>query len=184
MKSKSLPFLLTALFVVSVSYAVVSAQRAAPVTNLKGKVAPDASIVASDGTATKFHSVIKNKPTALIFYRGGWCPFCNVHLKDLVQATDSLEKMGYQLIAISPDTAAAAKQTVDSNELNYKVFADPKADLIKAFGIGFQQGNKTLPVPAVYLLDKNGKVIFEHLNPNYQERLSKDEILKAARSAK
>ena len=147
-----------------------------------GGAAPSAPLKGSDGKETSLKEVAAGKPTVLIFYRGGWCPYCNIHLKELIQVEGELRKIGYQLIALSPENPGDVKGTIDQNELTYKLFSDVNAENSKAFGLAFSNNGQVLPVPAVYLIDKTGKIVYAHSNPNYTDRLSGGSILKEAKA--
>lgn len=161
-----------------------------------GATAPDASLKGLDGKDIKLSTVLNNKPTVIIFYRGGWCPFCNFHLSELVKVEGEIRKRGYQLIAISPELPSELVRTVDRDHLNYKLFSDTKAEAMKRFGVAFKVDGSTLeesyrhtlelssgqthhllPVPSVFVVDKTGKITFAYSNPNYTSRLKGSEIL-------
>ncbi len=148
----------------------------------KGGQAPSATLKGSDGKSTSLKEVISGKPTVVIFYRGGWCPYCNIHLKELILVEGELRKIGYQLIALSPENPGDVKGTIDQNELTYKLYSDVNAENSKAFGLAFSNNGQVLPVPAVYLIDKSGKIVYAHSNPNYTDRLSGGSILKEAKA--
>ena len=136
----------------------------------------------------------------LIFYRGGWCPFCTRHLKDLAGIEDDLNKAGAQLFAISMDTPAKLKATPARDQLHYRLLSDSDAVAIKAFGIAFKVDDATvekykgyginldaasgkdhhlLPHPAVFVTNTNGVIRFAHVNADYKVRLEPKKILAA-----
>lgn len=86
--------------------------------------APDATLTSIDGRTQSFSSIYKNHPTIVIFYRGGWCPYCNRHLSDVATAQPTLRELGYQIIAISPDKPEELRKTMDKDELAYQLFSD------------------------------------------------------------
>jgi len=146
---------------------------------------------------------ITNKLTVLIFYRGGWCPFCNLHRVDVQKALEELAQLGYHVLAISPDEPVELSATAEKNQLTYKLLSENDLETIDAFGLGLTLDDATvakyrkygiklrlkrdekivLPVPAVYLVDQTGKVAFVHYDPDYKQRLSSAELLKAAHEA-
>ena len=81
--------------------AASSAKEAKPIE--VGTAAPDAGLRGLDGNDVTLHAIVAGKPTVLIFYRGSWCPYCNLHLSDLVTVEEELRSLGYQIVAISPD---------------------------------------------------------------------------------
>jgi peroxiredoxin len=171
-----------------------------------GDSIPDVTLRTEDGKEVNLRKLVSEKPSVLIFYRGGWCPFCTRHLKDLAGIESDLEKQGAQLVAISIDTPVKLKATPDHDKLGYRLLSDSDAHAAKAFGIAFTvedalvkkykdsykidleaaAGNKNhiLPHPAVFVADTSGKLRFAHFNPDYKVRLEPKQILEAARAAK
>lgn len=133
-------------------------------------------------------------PAVLVVYRGGWCPYCNKQLSGLGKIEEDILALGYKIIAISPDAPAQLKETLDKQKLSYTLLSDSKAELIKAMGLAFAAPEKygsmllkasgggntgaVLPVPAVYVLDKNQKVTYVYTDPDYSKRLDEQELLK------
>lgn len=147
--------------------------------------------------------LVKDKPTIFIFYRGGWCPYCNLHLGQLRLIEPQLIELGYQLVAVSPDRVEKLQETYEKNKLNYLLLSDSLANAAINFGIAFQLDSQTiesykkygvdlekyagekhhiLPVPSVFIVDTTGKIKFQYVNPDYKTRLSSDVILAAAKS--
>lgn len=147
---------------------------------------------------------VKETPTVLIYYRGGWCPFCNAHLHELQKSIPALEKMGYQLLAVSTDTVEALK-AYDDSELKYQLLADPDLQLATKLGIKYKvvkeyvQHVQSIPderafdieernggflvTPSAFVLDTTGTIRFAYANDNYTVRASQDALLKAAKEA-
>lgn len=159
---------------------------------LIGETFPNEQIATLDGKTIGFQELIKEKPTVVIFYRGGWCPYCNRHLAEIGQVEGQILELGYQILAVSPDDAEHLKATVDKNDINYQLISDSNGALAKAAGIAFQaperytkmlgeysSGDNTgfLPVPAVFVLNTKGEILFEYINPNYKVRMSGDLLL-------
>jgi len=145
----------------------------------------------------------KNQKSIIIFYRGGWCPYCNLHLSELQDVEADLLALGYNIIAISMDKAANLSVSKDKHKLNYKLYSDSKAYASKSFGIAFTvepteinklksynmdleassgETHHILPVPSVFIIDENGIIKFEYVNPNYKERISGKLLLQAAKN--
>jgi peroxiredoxin len=123
----------------------------------------------------------------VLFYRGGWCPFCNAHLAEIQEAQSQVLDMGFQIIAISPDSPENLRATDEEHNLDYHLYSDAGGELIKAVGIAFKSPERYtgmlveksdglndgfLPVPSVFVTDTNGKILFEYINPDYRTRLS------------
>lgn len=171
---------------------------------MKGAKAPDVKLTSSDGKMTSsLKSILNGKPTVVIFFRGVWCPYCNKHLMELGQIEGDLMKMGYQMVAISPDKPDKTMMTGEKLKTHYRLFSDSKADAIKAFGVGFRVDDATfikyrdeyklnleewsgmnhhvLPVPSVFIIDKKGMIQFSQHNADYKVRMNGAEVLAAAK---
>jgi peroxiredoxin len=157
-------------------------------------IIPNLPLTDSEGKQINTHDLVKQQGSVLVFYRGGWCPYCNKQLSGLAEINEEIVARGYQILAISPDNLENLPKTLDKNQLNYQIYSDSGATLITALGIGFKtpggakayiaansKGKVTevLPVPTVLVVDKTGKVIFSHSDANYKERLSNENLLKA-----
>ena len=161
---------------------------------LVGESAPDLKVRNIEGKEESLKEILGRKPTVLIFYRGGWCPYCNVHLAELQGIEKDILDLGYQVVGISPDSPASLKASVEKNELNYSLLSDSDLGAAKAFGLAFQAPEKykemlagasggdnssgLLPVPAVFVFNTEGQIQFEYINPNYNTRI-KGNMLKA-----
>lgn len=168
-----------------------------------GDLVPNIRIKNVSGSEVSIHTVLGEAPAVVIFYRGGWCPYCNFHLKDLKSIEPKLISMGIQIIAISPDKPAELKKSTLRHNLNYKLYSDSKMLLAKAMGISIQVDAATLskyekvgidlesasgevhhqlPIPSVFLISKK-KIKFVHSNPDYQVRLPAEKILQLAKKS-
>ncbi|RKS89715.1 peroxiredoxin [Flavobacterium limicola] len=166
---------------------------------LIGEKIPNVTLKSVENTDVNVLELIRKKRTVLVFYRGGWCPYCNVHLAALAEAEKELLDLGYQIIAISPDAPKSLKVTDEKEKLNYLLLSDSIGELAKAVGIAFEapenykplitkgsDGMNTsfLPVPAVFILNTNGEIEFEHITPNFKNRISNDLLVAVAKSLK
>jgi peroxiredoxin len=179
-----------------------SAEDAEPIT--VGTGAPDGHLRDLDGKEVTLHAIIAGKPTVLIFYRGSWCPYCNAHLSDLITVEEQLRSLGYQIIAISPDRPEELNRMTTEDHLNYRLFSDPQAEAMKNFGVAYRVDDTTiatykkfnvdlerssgqthhiLPVPAVFIIDRTGKIVFVHADPDYKVRMKGAEVLAAAKQS-
>jgi peroxiredoxin len=152
-----------------------------------------------DGKDTPLYTITKVKKTILVVYRGGWCPYCNLHLSAIGEAEAQLLAMGYQIVAVSPDTVTAIQETITKDKLNYTLLSDSKGDLIKSLGIGYTTKNgvkkkvKTLlhgvkndflPVPSLFILNEDNDILFEYISPDYKNRISLELLLAVAHTLK
>ncbi len=154
---------------------------------LNGETLPDVTLVAADGSKQDLLHLISEKPTVLLIYRGGWCPYCNVHLAEIQKVEKKILELGYQIMAISPDSPENLILTSNKDELNYSLYSDGNGALIKGIGIAFKASDRQvgmidkrsnglndgfLPVPSVFVTDTSGTILFEYINPYYKTRLS------------
>lgn len=155
---------------------------------LIGEKIPAVNIPAANGKPYDLNTHIAEKSTILIFYRGGWCPFCNKELAGIQNIQADLLKLGYQIIAISTDSPENLSKSIDKHQLSYTLLSDADLAVSKQFGIAFkappaygktlEEGSagknvdKLLPVPSVFILDKTGLIQFEYINPDFRQRIS------------
>jgi len=165
---------------------------------LIGEQIPAIALSDAKGKAVQLKQLVALKPTVLIFYRGGWCPFCNKQLGELQSIEGDLKKMGYQIIAISTDSPENLSKTIGKQKLGYTLLSDSKLVASKQFGIAYvgpknyektlfegsagMNTEKLLPVPSVFILDTRGVIRFEYINPDFKQRISSG-LMKAAAEA-
>jgi peroxiredoxin len=166
---------------------------------LNGETLPGAVLKAPDGSEHNLLDIVKQKPSVVLFYRGGWCPFCNAHLAEIQEAQNEVVGLGYQIIAISPDSPENLQASDEKHNLAYSLYSDAGGELIKAIGIAFKAperysgmlseksdglNNGFLPVPSVFVTDTSGKIAFEYINPDYKTRLSAGLLLAVLKELK
>jgi peroxiredoxin len=154
---------------------------------LTGEELPEERLVDLNNQPVRLYSVIREKPTVLVFYRGGWCPYCNAQLSGLAQAEEEILKSGYQIVAISPENYQNLVPTISKDKIQYKVFSDPEGILIQKVGLAYRTAelskifisprtegkvSQILPVPAVMIVNTHGVILFEYINADYTKRLS------------
>lgn len=164
---------------------------------LIGEKLPDCNLVNEKGEVINLTEQIKKKNTVLVFYRGSWCPYCNLQLSGLATSEADIIKLGYQIIAVSPDDYTNLKPTVNKNKVNYNLYSDPDGKFIKDVGIAFTTSPKTknyiskkttgktseiLPVPTVLVVNTEGEILFEYISPNYKQRISSELLLAVLRN--
>lgn len=197
--------ILLSLFLAPVSFAAPVPGSPSEVRPLMiGAAVPDAPLRALDGKPTTLREALGGKPAVLVFYRGGWCPYCNTHLRELKDIQKDLDALGYKTVALSPDTPEELRKTLDKHALPYALLSDSKMDAARAMGLAFRVDDKTvkkyeqygidlerssgekhhwLPVPGLFLVDKDGTVAFVYANPDYKVRLKGAVLLSAAKAA-
>ena len=170
---------------------------------LVGETIPDIPLKTLEGKVTTLSQAIGNQSTALIFYRGGWCPYCITHLSQLAQIESQLVELGFQILAITPDSPEKLRETLEKHPFSYTLLSDDQMKASQAFGVAFRVDQETvekyrtykvdvplapdgdfhwLPVPAVFLVGKDKTIAFQYANPNYQVRLEADTLLSLAKS--
>jgi len=170
-----------------------------PLKLQKGDKAPNFSLPNPAGKKIELAALLKNGPVVLTFYRGVWCPYCNLQLKMYQQILPQIKEAGASLVAISPMTPDSSKAMVDGNELQFEVLTDEAnrvaqqyttvitnldssiqamADLGYDFH-GFNQGAVAdIPVPATFVIDPSGKVRFAASEGgDYRHRVEPIDIL-------
>ena len=173
---------------------------------LNGQNIPDVTLKSLDGKSVNLHTLVQQKPTIFFFYRGGWCPFCNMQMGQLQGIQPKLIEMGFQLVGISPDTPEKLRKSMTKNKLDYLLLSDADQNAMKAFGVAFYTSKKVtaryakvpelkeklvdigngdkrlvLPVPAIFVSDKQGLIHFQYVNPNFRVRAEPELLLTAAK---
>jgi peroxiredoxin len=192
------------IFLVTVT-TVANAQNAVPKSAtdiaplLIGEKIPEIILKSSENTDVQLADLLKKKKSVLIFYRGGWCPYCNMHLQALAEAEKQILEQGFQIIAISPDAPANLKITAEKDKAKYTLLSDSKGDLIKAIGIAFEapenyksvinvhsNGVNTnfLPVPSVFVVNTENEILFEYISPDFKHRISAELLVSVLKSLK
>ena len=169
---------------------------------LPGMQAPEFRALDVDGEAVEVDPAELGRPVVLTFYRGGWCPYCNMHLAELRTTEAELTEMGFDVWFISPDKPELLAEGEDS-QFGYRLLSDPGMNAAQAFGIAFRLDDETferyagfgnnlnersgddhqaLPAPATFIIGTDGKVQFGYVNPDYSVRLAPEVLLAAARA--
>ena len=168
-----------------------------------GESIPDSLTVTNDqGEKQSFNELTSGK-SVVIFYRGGWCPYCTRHLAQLQKVQKEITKLGFNVIAITPDRFDSLYVSYDKGGNNFTIYSDSKLEVINSFGLGWEidsanyikyrdsygmntedwtgEKHHVLPVPAVYVIDK-GVIQYNYVNPKYSTRLSSDVLLAMLKS--
>jgi peroxiredoxin len=196
----ALPVLLLALGT------ALTARAETPPLDIGDAVPPGLTLKTEKGTPFDLSTALTRQPTVLVFYRGGWCPYCNAHLAALAEIEGDLQKAGIRLIAISPDQPSKLYDAPErKTKPDFLLLSDQDMTAAEAFGIAFTvsddvvarykksfdidleeaSGRKhhRLPYPSVFVVDTTGVIRFAHVNPDYRTRLEPAKILAAARAA-
>lgn len=163
-----------------------------------GDTAPMFVLSDTSGEPVALTAVLARGPAVLTFYRGVWCPYCNVELQALEAARPAIEALGASIVGISPQTGANSRRAHRENELGYPILADTggaiAADfglrwalqpdlrrLFEQFGVNLATFNGddswTLPMPARYIVREDGLIAYAEINPDYTRRPDPSELL-------
>ena len=159
----------------------------------KGDRAPDFSLPNAFGKKVLLSQALKSGIVIIKFYRGEWCPICNLDLRAIQQHLPQIRSLGASLIAISPQRPDDALTAIQKNELEYEVLSDADQEVIKAYNLQFDPGEdyhqrrdlsvlnggglKTLPVPATFIVNTDQIIEAAHVEANYTERMGPIEII-------
>lgn len=162
-----------------------------------GDKAPDFTLKDQNGKEVNLYQLLKKGPVVLNWYRGGWCPYCNLELKGLADKAAEINQLGATLIAISPELPDKSLNTVEKNNLPFTVLSDMdnnvarKYDLVfkldtetanryeSKFGLSQYNGNDKaeLPIPATYIIDREGIIRYAYVNPDYKKRANPEDVV-------
>ena len=165
-----------------------------------GDHVPDIILPNATGQMVSIASLWQRSLLVLTFYRGGWCPYCNLELKAWQQNLDLLTSLGANLAAVSPQTPDNSLSTTEKNQLLYPVLSDSHLQAATALGITFEMppdlsevyrsigndlpvlnGNDrwALPLPATYVIGRDGRILYAHIEADYRERAEPAEVIAA-----
>ncbi len=167
-----------------------------------GNQAPAFSVKDIKGEAFKLEDEIKKGEVVLVFYRGGWCPYCNIQLRSLqAEVLPVVKVKKAQLVVVSVDKVDEALKTQKKEDLGMRVVSDSQAKLIKKYNVAYKvpedlvkkykksykidlekssgKQHHIIAVPAVFIIDKQGKITFSYVNENYKVRAQVEDIIKA-----
>ncbi|WP_182870931.1 peroxiredoxin-like family protein [Stieleria mannarensis] len=166
-----------------------------------GDKAADATLKGWGEQPVTLSEVWAKNPVILMWYRGGWCPYCNLQLRAMQKQLSAIEGAGAKLVVLTPELPENAKQTAESNDLDMLVLHDANNQLAKKFGIVFQlpdailpvyrdklelakrNGNDAmeLPLAATYVINTDGKITYAFLDADYKKRAEPAEVVAAVK---
>ena len=167
-----------------------------------GQTAPDFTLMEARGQQVRLAALLAKGPVVVTFYRGGWCPFCNLQLRAYQSVLPELHRLGAELVAISPQTPAFALSDAEQKDLAFPVLSDPHNTVARAYGLVYtlsetlqrlQEGfgnplprfngesSWELPMPGTFIIDPNGLIRLAHVDVNYMHRLEPGALLDAVR---
>ena len=160
----------------------------------------DFSLPNQNGESKSLSDLLKAGPLVISFYRGGWCPYCNMELAALQKVLPEIEAAGARLIAITPESPDHSLSTAAKHALTFDVFSDQGNGVARQFGLEFalpealrqlygnfgidlpaRNGDDsfTLPMPATYVVGADGNVIYRFVDADYTKRAEPSDVLKA-----
>ena len=170
-----------------------------------GDAAPEFTLPDAFGHEVSLGSLLAEGPVVISFYRGEWCPYCNLELRELQAALPKMQALGAKLVAISPEKPDGGIIATEKNQLTFPILSDFKNKLARQFGIVFQvgdgvkdlgksrfnndlelrngDGSYQLPVPATYVIDASGIIRFSHVDADYMTGRVEAETVVAALEA-
>lgn len=165
-----------------------------------GEIAPAFKGQDAAGRPVELAQLLKKGPVVLYFYRGQWCPYCNKALSQLQDSLQALTSKGAQVVVITPETQTNIDKTVAKTKLSIPIVHDQDFAIMKAyktaftvdgatvqkyqsFGVDLKGANgadvAVLPVPATYVIGRDGKIKFAYFNPDYRHRASVKQVAQA-----
>lgn len=168
-----------------------------------GQSAPDFTLPDVEGRPVGLSALLRGGPVVLTFYRGGWCPYCNIQLRAYQRALPEITALGGRLVAVSPQSPDASLSTAEKNALEFAVLSDGRNGVARRYGLVFTLPDElqdamrangkplteingdnswSLPVPATFVIAADGRIALAHVEVDYRERLEPDAILAALRN--
>ncbi|HEY0802292.1 MAG TPA: peroxiredoxin-like family protein, partial [Steroidobacteraceae bacterium] len=169
-----------------------------------GDKAPLFTLTDPDSRPVSLPALLAEGPVALSFYRGVWCPYCNIELQALEGALPELTRLGARLIAISPQSAPNSRKSVRENKLSFPILSDVRNQVAESFGLKFAlpdylidlykslkndlpnfngDSSWTLPMPARYVIAPDRTILYAEVNPDYRSRPEPEEMFAAIKKA-
>jgi peroxiredoxin len=163
-----------------------------------GDTAPEFTLLDPDGKPVSSRESLAKGPLVVSFYRGVWCPYCNLELQALQAALPEITSRGASLVAISPQTAPNSRKSQRDNKLGFPILSDVKSQVANAFGIRFalqddlidlyksfkndlpavnDDPSWVLPMPSRYVIGTDGIIAYSEVNPDYTQRPDPSELL-------
>jgi len=204
-------FSITTALILTVSTFVSAADKPIAVAPEKtaplkaGEMIPELELKNASGDEVSLASLHEKQPVVLVFFRGGWCPICSRHAAELIKAYPEIKELGAEMVGISPDSVESSQANVEKNNIGFSILSDADVSAAKAFGLAFKvddatvtkykgfgidlekasgQPHHALPIPAVYIVDKTGTIVFAHSNPDYRQRLDAKKIVEELKKVK
>lgn len=170
----------------------------------EGDPAPNFRLPNAQGGSIELKALLERGPVVLTFYRGQWCPYCNLELRAYQKLLPQLQALGANLVAVSPQTPDNSLSTVEKNDLAYPVLSDVGLHVARAYGVAFDlppelvelyqrqwnndlvrwngEGGWSLPIPATYVIGQDARIALAHVDPDYRDRLEPEAVVARLRT--
>lgn len=163
-----------------------------------GNMFPDFNLPNTNDETVQLKELLKNEKVIVAFFRGSWCPYCNLELKALQDNLKQITDRKATLVAISPQMPDYSKELKGNHNLDFELLTDKNNTLAKQLGISFglqdyvipvygnlgielseynENDNNELPVPAVFVIDTNGSITYKFVDTNYMNRINIQELI-------
>ena len=161
--------------------------------------APDFKAKDQNGVDINLKDIRKKGPVVIIFYRGNWCPYCNKELTRLQDSLQLITEKGAQVIAVTPEASEGIAKTIEKTKATFSIVHDEEMKIAKSYKVAYDVDERTtsryksfgndllavnqqklkvvLPVPAVYIVNKEGSVSYRYFNEDYKKRPAIKDIL-------
>lgn len=169
-----------------------------------GDRAPNFTLRAADGTTVTLYDRLADGPVVLVFYRGEWCPYCNLELRHYQRTLPELRDIGADVIAVTPQAPDRSIQAIERHAIEFPVLSDENFEVIEQYGLmikvegdyrevmeqGFGRnlaelnadGTWRLPAPGTYVIDRDGTVVAAYASPRYWTRMEPERVVEAVRA--
>ncbi|EMI56577.1 peroxiredoxin-like family protein [Rhodopirellula sallentina] len=166
-----------------------------------GQSAPDFTLPTPVGKSVSLSNLVANGPVVVTFYRGSWCPYCNLQLRAMQQRLPEIHALGAELVAISPEMPDSSLSHEEQETLEFPVLSDQDARVAAEYGVAWEVpelilehmrndrnlelskingGNgSVLPIPATFVIDRDGVVTWRFVDVDYRHRAEPDDIINA-----
>ncbi|QZE14991.1 AhpC/TSA family protein [Halosquirtibacter laminarini] len=161
-----------------------------------GDIAPNFTLKNALKKNTSLSDYLKKGPVVLVWYRGGWCPYCNINLRYLQQELPNIKALGANLLALTPERPDESISTSEKHHLDFQVLSDVGNKVAKEYGVVFKLTDEVakiynekiglnehngdtsneLPLAATYIIDTNGKIVYAFLDADYRNRAEPKDI--------
>jgi len=168
----------------------------------QGDLAIDFTLSNAQGQPVSLKEYLEQGPVVLTWYRGGWCPYCNITLRELQQSLPAFKAEGANLLALTPELPDKSISTQEKNELKFEVLTDQGNEIARKYGLVFKltpevselyrknlsleeyngNGSDELPLAATYVIDRQGLIQFAFLDAEYRHRAEPNQIIQTLQS--